>query len=119
MISDRAKNGYPGSNKVQILLVIRIPRRRFDPAAGTRELKEFLRAKVYCSDAVTRTRSQFTGRIAALFEFFSQHPDRLPAAYRAESAGEPLHRSVCDYIAGMTDGGFFLRTCEQWGIAGQ
>ncbi len=84
-------------------------------AAGTRELKEFLRAKVYCSDAVTRTRSQFTGRIAALFEFFLQHPDRLPAAYRAESAGQPLHRSVCDYIAGMTDG-FFLRTCDQLGI---
>jgi dGTPase len=85
-------------------------------SAGTRELKEFLRAKVYCSDAVTHTRGQFTGRIAALFEFFLEHPERLPAAYRAESAGQPLHRSVCDYIAGMTDG-FFLRTCDQWGIA--
>jgi dGTPase len=91
---------------------------QFSPAAaaGTRELKQFLRTKVYCSDAVTHTRSQLTGSIAALFEFFLEHPERLPAAYRAESAGQPLHRSVCDYIAGMTDG-FFLRTCAQVGIS--
>jgi dGTPase len=89
----------------------------FSPAAaaGTRELKGFLREKVYCSDAVTHTRGQFTGRIAALFDFFLEHPERLPATYRAESAGQPLHRSVCDYIAGMTDG-FFLRTCTQMGV---
>jgi dGTPase len=86
-------------------------------AAGTRELKIFLRDKVYFSDAVTHTRSQFAGRIAALFEFFLEHPDRLPAAYQAESAGQPLQHRVCDYIAGMTDG-FFLRTCDQLGIAG-
>jgi dGTPase len=84
-------------------------------AVGTRELKQFLRRTVYSSDAVTHSRSQFTGRIAALFEFFLQHPGRMPAAYQAESAGQPLHHRVCDYIAGMTDG-FFLRTCEQFGI---
>jgi dGTP triphosphohydrolase len=33
-----------------------------------------------------------------------------------ESAGQPLHRQVCDYIAGMTDG-YFVRTCEQLGVA--
>ena len=86
-------------------------------AAGTRELKHFLRKKVYCSDAVTQTRSQFTGRIAGVFEFFLEHPDRLPAFYQVESAGKPLHHRVCDYIAGMTDG-FFLRTCDQLGIPG-
>jgi dGTP triphosphohydrolase len=35
------------------------------------------------------------------------HPDlnRLPLRERPE---KPLHRAVCDYIAGMTDG-YFLR----------
>jgi len=42
-------------------------------------------------------------------------PDSLPANYREESAGQPLHHQVCDYIAGMTDG-FFDRTCRQYGI---
>jgi dGTP triphosphohydrolase len=36
----------------------------------------------------------------------------MPPAYLEESAGEPLHRQVCDYIAGMTDC-FFARTCVQ------
>ena len=85
-------------------------------SANRKHLKTFLRDKVYFSDAVTHTRSQFAGRIAALFEFFLKHPERLPAAYQAESAGQPLQHRVCDYIAGMTDG-FFLRTCDQLGIA--
>ncbi len=42
--------------------------------------------------------------------------DLLPAGYREESASQPLHRQVCDYIAGMTDG-FFARTCAQLGIS--
>jgi dGTPase len=60
-------------------------------------------------------RSTSIGHIAALFEFFLRYPDRLPASYLEESAGQPLHRQVCDYIAGMTDG-FFERTCTQMGV---
>ena len=87
---------------------------QFSPEAiaGARELKKFLREKVYCSEAVVRARSQSAGRIAWLFERFLENPDLMPANYRRESSAEPLHRQVCDYIAGMTDG-FFLRTVEQ------
>ena len=35
----------------------------------------------------------------------------LPVNYLEESAGQPLHRRVCDYIAGMTDG--FLRSQDR------
>ena len=45
--------------------------------------------------------------IADLFQFFVERPDRLPEGYREVSNGQPPHRAVCDYIAGMTDG--FLR----------
>jgi dGTPase len=83
-------------------------------AAGSAELKRFLRGKVYSSEAVVQARSQSAERIAWLFEFFLQHPDRMPEAYREESAGEPLHRQVCDYIAGMTDG-FLSKTCASLG----
>ncbi len=85
-------------------------------AAGTQELKNFLRDKVYCSEALVRARTESAGRIPALFEFFMEHPDRMPAAHRDEPSSDPLHRRVCDYIAGMTDG-FFLKTCQQMGIA--
>jgi dGTPase len=59
-----------------------------------------------------KDRKQSTDLIASLFDFFMEHPNRLPVNYLEESATQPLHRAVCDYIAGMTDG-FLLRTWEQ------
>jgi dGTPase len=90
---------------------------RFMPEAArvSAQLKRFLRESVYESPALVRARSDSVAQIAGLFEFLLQHPDRMPPAYLAESAGQPLHRQVCDYIAGMTDG-FFLRTAAQLGI---
>jgi len=91
---------------------------RFTPEAAktSAQLKRFLRQSVYESPALVRARSDSVQRLAGLFEFLLEHPDRMPPAYREESAGQPLHRQVCDYIAGMTDG-FFLRTASQLGIA--
>jgi dGTPase len=76
------------------------------------ELKNFLKRTVYQSKRLTEDRSRTTGLIPRLFEFFMEHPNRLPVSYLEESSGEPLHRIVCDYIAGMTDG-FLFRTSEQ------
>lgn len=83
-----------------------------ETAAGSRELKNFLRRKVYESDRLAEDRKQSASMIASLFKFYIEHPNRLPANYLEDSAGQPLHRAVCDYIAGMTDG-FLIRTCEQ------
>jgi dGTPase len=89
---------------------------RFDAksAEASAQLKHFLREHVYNSDAVTCARQDSTRRIAALFQFFLDHPGRLPAPH-PETGAEPLHRRICDYIAGMTDG-FFIRTCNQLAI---
>jgi dGTPase len=46
-----------------------------------------------------------------LFEFFVEHPDRVSAGYRENLSEMPVHRVVCDYIAGMTDA-YFIRTYE-------
>ena len=51
--------------------------------------------------------------IRELFEHLVMHPESLPDDYRELSNGEPAHRTVCDYIAGMTDG-FFHRTYDQY-----
>ncbi len=75
-------------------------------------MKCFLREKVYYSEALLRSRSESAGRIAALFQFFLDHPERLHASQHDDSAAEPIHRQVCDYIAGMTDG-YFLRCYAQ------
>jgi dGTPase len=90
---------------------------RFTPATaeGAAQLKGFLRAEVYESEQLVQDRQRSVERIARLFELLLAQPDLMPAAYLEESAGESLHRQVCDYIAGMTDG-FFARTCDQLGI---
>jgi dGTPase len=83
-----------------------------ETGAGSQQLKDFLRQKVYQSERLVEERQKSAHLIESLFEFFMEHPNRLPVNYLDESAGEPLHRAVCDYIAGMTDG-FLVRTCEQ------
>ncbi len=86
-----------------------------ETAAGAAQLKAFLRAQVYESEQLAASRTRSASLIEALFDFFLARPECLPANYLEESAGQPLHRQVCDYIAGMTDG-FFARTCAQLGI---
>ena len=90
---------------------------RFTPetAAGAAQLKTLLRARVYESGQLVASRGESTARLQALFELLMRRPELLPVAYLEESSGEPLHRQVCDYIAGMTDG-FFARTCDRWEI---
>jgi dGTPase len=83
-----------------------------ETAPATAQLKIFLRTKVYHSGSLVRGREESTAQIAALFDFFLAHPERLPVNYLQESAGQPLHRLVCDYIAGMTDR-FLVQTCIQ------
>ena len=83
-----------------------------ETAAGSLELKDFLKRTVYQSERLVEDRTGTSGLIPRLFEFFMEHPNRLPVNYLEESNGQPLHRVVCDYIAGMTDG-FLFRTSEQ------
>ena len=84
-------------------------------ATASRELKLFLKKHVYESAPVEAARHESTAKIASLFDLFMKDPSLMPANYREDSQAQPLHRQVCDYIAGMTDG-FFLKTCHQLGI---
>ena len=43
-----------------------------------------------------------------LFQFYLDHPEKMPESYNEQAKDEPLYRVVCDYIAGMTDQ-FLLR----------
>ena len=84
-----------------------------EAAATSRALKRFLHRRVYAGKELAEDRLQSMGRVGELFRFFIDNPGQLPQPYREQAAGEPVHRVVCDYIAGMTDG-FFLRTYDQF-----
>ena len=81
-------------------------------ALASHELKSFLHRHVYSSPDLEADRRRSIAMMGELFEFFLQHPDRLPEPYCETAATEAPHRVVCDYIAGMTDG-FFRRTYDQ------
>jgi dGTPase len=90
---------------------------RFNEAARrcSLDLKLFLRRQVYESPQVQSATDAAVRRMEALFDKLMAHPEHMPESYRQHAAGEALHRQVCDYIAGMTDG-YFLRTCDQLGV---
>lgn len=83
-----------------------------EASATSAALKRFLRENVYFSAPLTVERARSAGMISDLFGYFHSAPERLPDAYREQAESEPLHRVVCDYIAGMTDG-YLRRTWEQ------
>ncbi len=67
------------------------------------KVKEFLFKHLYSHQNLNTERRQLTDCIRELFGYFMMHPKSLPAFYFQQSQREPLHRVVCDYIAGMTD----------------
>ncbi len=84
-----------------------------EPATETGSaLKRLLHERVYDTEPLVAARLRFGRMIEELFTFYLEGPDRMPAPYPAMTAEVPVHRVVCDYIAGMTDS-FFERTYSQ------
>jgi dGTPase len=81
-------------------------------AAQNDDLKRFLNAQLYSHPAIAEDRDRSVAALDALFLLFLEHPGRMPENYAAQAKTEPLHRVVCDYIAGMTDH-FLLRRCQE------
>ncbi len=72
-------------------------------AAMTRELKAFLYEHLYHHPRVVRMQRKAERILTALFEAYIADPAQLPLEEQAKLEHAPLHRVVCDYIAGMTD----------------
>jgi len=77
----------------------------FSPAVETerKQLKDFLYRNVYYSPGLLTDKATAEQTLTELFDFFLNSPGELPEGYYEKSGQEPLHRVVCDYIAGMTD----------------
>lgn len=68
-----------------------------------REIKAFLYENLYYSSVLKADKTKAKQVVAELFAFFMKTPEKLPVSYQEKMQREPLHRIVCDYIAGMTD----------------
>ena len=77
-------------------------------AATTSRLKQFLFARLYNQAEILGERERSIAALDELFTYYLSYPERMPKYYAEQSARIPVHRVVCDYIAGMTDQ-FLLR----------
>jgi dGTPase len=68
-----------------------------------RQLKDFLYQNLYQHWRVMRMHLKSERTIADLFDTYINTPDILPNSIQALAQNNNLHRTVCDYIAGMTD----------------
>jgi dGTPase len=73
-------------------------------------LREFLFERVYLRGEVRDEHEKAVGMVRALFAYYLDHPEQIPAEYLAAPGDVATH--VADYIAGMTDR-FALRAYEQ------
>ncbi len=71
-----------------------------------RVLKEFLMQRMYRHPRVNRMTERAKRVVNELFELYMADPQCLPPEWRAEAEGAGNNgtaRTVCDFIAGMTD----------------
>lgn len=72
-----------------------------------RQLKDFLRRRLYEHEVLCRAREDVRRVLEFLFEYYHEHPEALPRSQVVRLDASPLEQVVCDYIAGMTD--FYAR----------
>ncbi len=70
---------------------------------ANRELRKFLYAHVYYHPRVAEVNRRACEMLRVVFEAYVRGPERLGDAAARRIEAEGLHRTVCDYLAGMTD----------------
>ncbi len=90
----------------------RLARLTPEAADTSRRLKAFLARKVYRSAALERDSLEAGRKVEALFDYYLRLPEKMPRFYQERMRSEPLHRVVCDYVAGMTDTYLLRRHAE-------
>ena len=72
------------------------------------ELEKFLYDRVYRNPLVVASRRIAQDQLRAMFHGYCKRPEKMPESFQTRIAEYGLERSVCDYLAGMTD-----RFCQQ------
>jgi dGTPase len=78
------------------------------PSAEVKNLKAgleaFLHEQVYRHYRIMRMAYKGQRMLKLMFDEFCAHPQQLPTRYQHRAARAGLSQTVCDYLAGMTDG---------------
>ena len=68
-----------------------------------KDLRSFMFEHVYRNPIAKGQESKAKDMLQRLFEYYFQNPQELPEDFHPQMSFEGLERTVCDYIAGMTD----------------
>ncbi len=67
------------------------------------ELREFMFVRVYRNPVAKGEETKAKEMLKRLYDYYYRHPQALPADFQPQMSLEGMERTVCDYIAGMTD----------------
>ena len=68
-----------------------------------KDLRSFMFERVYRNPIAKGEESKAKAMLSRLFEYYMDHPEALPEDFQPQLSFEGMERTVCDYIAGMTD----------------
>lgn len=67
------------------------------------DLRSFMFERVYRNPVAKGEEKKAKAMLQRLYEYYVRHPDALPADFQPQLSFDGMERTVCDYIAGMTD----------------
>ena len=67
------------------------------------DLREFMFENVYRNPVAKGQEVKARGMLQRMYEYYFKHPETLPEDFQPQQSFDGMERTVCDYIAGMTD----------------
>ena len=68
-----------------------------------KDLRSFMFERVYRNPVAKGEEARAQDMLQRMFEYYVENPEALPEDFHPQMSFEGLERTVCDYIAGMTD----------------
>lgn len=103
--------GHDHSTRINTLVtdIIRVSREAgavclsCDVEKALKDLRSFMFENVYRNPIAKGEESKAKDMLCRMFEYYITHPETMPEDFQPQLSFEGLERTVCDYIAGMTD----------------
>ena len=67
------------------------------------ELREFMFENVYRNAVAKSQEKKAKGMLQRMYEYYYNHPEAIPEDFHPQLSFDGMERTVCDYVAGMTD----------------
>ena len=71
--------------------------------SALRDLRSFMFERVYRNPIAKGEESKAKDMLRRLYEYYYAHPEAIPQDFQPQLSLDGMERTVCDYIAGMTD----------------